>query len=193
MKTYLLIIVSLFLGMQLSDAQNSSMAKKADPIVWFGIDFTKAKFVRVAETGQQLKDVLIPINNLVPSEPGKYDVAKYFKKQKVVTSLDTEQKRNDAVNVSELTVADPITLTRDDIQQVVAAYAGASDGAETGLLFVAENLDKSTQKASMYVCFFDIKTGNLIHSVKVEGKARGFGLRNYWAGAVYQIMKSWKY
>ncbi len=193
MKVYFLISFSLLFCYTGLFAQDLQKAKKADPIVWCGIDFTRAKFVRITETAQQVKDVLEPINNLIPSEPNKYNISKYFEKQTVLISLTTVQKRNEGINPSKLLAADPITLTRDDIQEVVSAYAGVSNKAATGLIFVVENCDKSALQASIYVCFFDIGTGKIIYMAKDEGKPRGFGLRNYWAGAVYQVMKNWTY
>ena len=40
--------------------------------------------------------------------------------------------------------------------------------------------------------FFDIKSRNIVSSFKLTGAASGFGLRNYWAGSVYDAMKKVK-
>jgi hypothetical protein len=59
------------------------------------------------------------------------------------------------------------------------------------LIFIAENLNKSAQTGSYYVCFFDLATKEIIDSRRIVGKAVGIGFRNYWAGSVYNCMKAW--
>jgi len=40
---------------------------------------------------------------------------------------------------------------------------------------------------------FDIATRKILSKREVSGKAGGFGLRNYWAGSVYNIIKKEMY
>jgi hypothetical protein len=52
---------------------------------------------------------------------------------------------------------------------------------------VVESLNKNAEKLVAWVTFIDLATKKVIHTEKVEGKAGGFGFRNYWAGGVYKI------
>ncbi|MDR2038339.1 MAG: hypothetical protein LBQ60_10500 [Bacteroidales bacterium] len=195
MKKYCLFLSLIILSTIVSAQQDSkkSMAVAADPVVWCGIDFTSAKFVNVQETAEQVKGVLNPINTLIITESKKYDVPKFFKKKQVFFELSLVQERNGKIEPDHLISYNPNHLSYEDLQKVTTAYKGVSDKAETGLIFIVENCDKASMSASVYVCFFDIKTGDIIYYTRKEGKPKGFGLRNFWAYSFYSIMKSWKY
>ena len=44
----------------------------------------------------------------------------------------------------------------------------------------------------MTLLFFDIATRDILQKREVKGYAEGFGLRNYWARTVYNIIKRTK-
>ena len=50
---------------------------------------------------------------------------------------------------------------------------------------VAMLLNKADARATYQIVFFNTKTREIL----TNGKARGFGLRNYWAGSVHSAMK----
>ena len=57
-------------------------------------------------------------------------------------------------------------------------------------MIVVESFDKLNLQGSMYFTFFDLSTREIILSEKMDGKPGGFGLRNFWAGAIYSNLKS---
>ena len=61
-----------------------------------------------------------------------------------------------------------------------------------GVVLVAKLLNKPMSKATYELITFDISTREILSKREVSGKAGGFGLRNYWAGSVYNIIKSIK-
>ena len=58
-----------------------------------------------------------------------------------------------------------------------------------GMVFIAQFLDKSNNRGTYEVVFFNTETKEIIEEWITDGKARGFGLRNYWAGSVYSALK----
>ena len=58
-----------------------------------------------------------------------------------------------------------------------------------GMVFIAQFLDKSKNRGTYDVVFFNTETKEIIEDWITEGKARGFGLRNYWAGSIYSALK----
>jgi len=40
------------------------------------------------------------------------------------------------------------------------------------------------------VTFFDIQTKQVLLTEKIDGKAGGYGFRNFWEGAYFKVMKS---
>ena len=57
------------------------------------------------------------------------------------------------------------------------------------LIMVAMLLNKADARATYQIVFFNTKTREILYSAPTNGKARGFGLRNYWAGSVHSAMK----
>ena len=60
------------------------------------------------------------------------------------------------------------------------------------LLIVAKELNKGKNSGIFIALIFDGDTGKLISENEFTGKAGGFGLRNFWAGAIHSGMKSYK-
>ena len=58
-----------------------------------------------------------------------------------------------------------------------------------GMVFIAQFLDKSNNRGTYEVVFFNTETKEIIEEWITDGKARGFGLRNYWAGSIYSALK----
>ena len=171
--------------------QNKEQAKKEKSITWYGVDFTKAKFTLVTEdptiiVSQYLKS----INQLIMSEPEKFDLKKYFNKTETAIELEQVNARNAAITPDGLVITDVHTITLDDVKGVVSKY-NTKGKSGLGLLFVAENLNKVQQTGSYYVVFFNQETKEIIDAERFEVKAVGIGFRNYWAGSVYNIMKIW--
>ena len=71
----------------------------------------------------------------------------------------------------------------------VAEKYDTGDDSGSGLVFIAESYDKPNGKGAYWVTFFDIGSKKIIKTQRFEGKAKGFGLRNYWANSYYQVMK----
>jgi hypothetical protein len=62
-----------------------------------------------------------------------------------------------------------------------------------GLSFIIESFDKPNARASLWVVFFDIESKKILLSKHCVGKPVGFGIRNYWAGAIRHIMNEIRY
>jgi hypothetical protein len=193
MKTNKFITTVIFILLAASSVtgQDKAKALSINSCVWFGIDFTGAKFTSVTEDPAIIvSQYLNAINSLVLNEPEKYDLKKFFKKTEVITDIETATERNSQIDPKELVVSQAHTITPEDVKKIIGRYRNA-DNTGAGLIFVAENLNKSTQTGSYYVCFFDIASHDIIDCQRMTGKAAGFGFRNYWAGSVYNVMKNW--
>ncbi len=58
-----------------------------------------------------------------------------------------------------------------------------------GLVFIVESYSKTAVKGNIWVTFFHVPTKKVVFTKKMAGKASGFGVRNYWTGAVFDVMK----
>jgi hypothetical protein len=62
----------------------------------------------------------------------------------------------------------------------------------TGIVMIANFLDKPNARATYDIVVFDIATRKILQEKEVIGEAGGFGLRNYWARTVYNIIEKTK-
>ena len=125
------------------------------------------------------------------NERDKYSIEKYFGKKYVEYDMSVVEKRNQTVKVEDLVINKSYTLPESDVAKMVKKLKPAQKEG-IGLVFVVEQFNKVTESATMYVTFFDIKNSNILLQKKMTGKAGGFGLRNYWAAAVMNVMKACK-
>lgn len=193
MKTIRLLAASVFLLLVITPSfgQDKARAMNQADMVWFGIDFTAARFTSVTEDPAVIVNQYFnSINSLILQESEKYDLKKFFKKKEVRNSIEIATDGNSKVDPKGLVITEEYKISPEDVNKIVGKYKSSANSG-TGLVFVAENLNKIAQTGSYYVCFFDIASGEIIDCQRYEAKAAGFGFRNYWAGSVYNVMKNW--
>ena len=71
-----------------------------------------------------------------------------------------------------------------------AAETPAEFKVAFGLVIIAKLLNKAEAYGSYQVVFFNTDTKEIIQDWATGGKARGFGLRNYWAGSIYKVINN---
>ena len=54
-------------------------------------------------------------------------------------------------------------------------------------------MNKPQNRAYYELITFNIATREILSQKEVNGKAGGFGLRNFWAGSIYSVIKSNKF
>jgi hypothetical protein len=190
-KTPVQALVLVLILSTSSYAQDKEKAMNEPSVTWYGVDFSLARFTNITEDPEIfVKQYFNAINQLVPDEPGKYDIKKYFNKEDANINLDQVTERNGNVDPATLVVSEPYEISPEDVQSVVRSY-NTQDPSGLGLVFVAENLNKDDATGSYYVCFFNNGTKDIVDARRITGKAAGFGVRNYWAGSMYNVMKAW--
>jgi len=195
----LLLTSNLMFAQSTADIFNSSTAE----ITWCGLDFSKVKLVgQVGFTDPiQIKNQYFTAwNGLILSEPSKYDLKKTFLKNKFNHNITVVEQGNNAVNVTEMVINESaLKLERKDLEAIVKSY-NVEVRDQIGLVFIIESFDKLAEKATVHVTFFNTKTKEIIFTDVVVGSPKGFGFRNYWAGAICDVLdiirskkfKSWQ-
>lgn len=194
MKTKIILqffLMSLIFGSGMF-AQDKSQAMNEPSVTWYGIDFSLAKLTNVSEDPEMfVKQYFNAINQLVSDEPDKYNIKEYFNKTDATINLDQVTERNAKIDHASLVISEKYEITPEEVQSAIKSYnTQGQDGM--GLVFMAENLNKDSQQGSYYVCFFNVNTRDIIDARRLSGKAAGFGVRNYWAGSVFNVMKAWQ-
>ena len=193
MKSKLLTLsLLMFIGFSTSSfSQENKKTAEIKNVVWLGVDFTAAKFTGVTDNSEIIVNQYIKsINTLVITEQAKFDFKKFFKLSEVTNDIDLVNEFNAKIDPSKLVVNDSYKFEMDKVKEVIKKY-NVKDKTGTGLIFVAENLNKTTKSGSYYVCFFDLKTKEIIECKEKSGPVTGVGFRNFWASSIYVIMKTW--
>ena len=184
----LIIVLGSFLP---AFSQDKVKASGLTDVVWLGVDFTAAKFTLVPENPTVIvNQYLQSINTLIITEIEKFDIKKFFNKSGVINSIDQVNEKNLKIDPSSFVIDNEYKLEPEAVKAIIKKY-NVPEKSGTALIFIAENLNKTTQMGSFYVCFFDIATKEIVDAKQMTGKAAGFGFRNYWAGSIYNIMKVW--
>lgn len=158
-------------------------------LTFFGVDFSLARVYGADESGEQFKTAFTGINNLITKEPKKYDVPKAFPRKNVTVYLKPSLDLIPDIDVSELFTASnnyrisPEALANQIRSLNTAGYEGY------GAVLVAGLLDKGQARATYHLVIFHIGTKEIVSDRVFTEKARGFGLRNYWAHSVYGVLK----
>lgn len=165
-------------------------ADKATPLTYLGVDFSLTKVQGEGATADDIQNKFEPINTVVISE-SKYDVTGAFRRTTTVTNyMDAVKKVNADANTSKMktdNVSDLGLLTPEDIAKHVKAY-NLSGKSGIGLVFIVDGMSKMNKEAAMYATLINLSTKKVLLSEKLTGKAQGFGLRNYWAKTVYNVI-----
>ncbi len=167
---------------------------KIDKITWLGLDFSEIRLIG-PEGFTDPKDIFsrqIPsMNDLIINESQKYTLGKFFSKTDVTIDLSVVSKRNDVADPDKMVLETNAKYDLDEagIQAIIKQYK-PEESEGIGLVFIMEKFDKPSQMADMWVTFFDFASKQVLLTQKMSAKAGGIGFRNYWAGAIYKVMKT---
>lgn len=187
MKKLLLFTFLLFTG--LTYAQNKQGLKDSETLTFYGVDFTKAKAYGAEESLNQFKGAFEGINSLFKNEPNKYNVSKFLKKD-VALSLSSVLDLNERMQNKEFDAeSNDYSLTTDDLKAMLKNLDTGSDEGYGAILY-AGLLNKGKPEATYDLVLFDIATKEIIVQEKLSARARGFGLRNFWAASVLGVLKN---
>lgn len=166
-------------------------------LVWYGLDFTKARFIGKFDEGfdskptsaNELISGYIPAwNRLVVQEPRNFDLKNTFRKTSIYYDLQPVDSVNSKIKPEGILTYNSYMLHKDQLAAMIAEYPEGSRKDGLGLVFVVESFDKSYRKGNYWVVFFDIKTRKILFSDYCSASPAGFGLRNYWAGSLKHVL-----
>jgi hypothetical protein len=163
------------------------------PIIWLGLDFSQVRFIGdYAEFGtvDDAKKLIVALNDLMLSEPEKYDVGKMLGKQKSEQRLDVTMVHNNGLDVATL-MADSLGshshLKAQDIQRIISEY-DFKGCTGIGLMFNIESFNKPLAEGLVWVTFINLNTKEILFTERLGEDPSGFGIRNYWAGSIYHVI-----
>lgn len=170
--------------------QSKDFLKDASGINFYGVDYSAAKVFGAAEMPQEFKVAFAKINQLFITQAKKYDVSKKLKVKVNQISLNAVDKVNEEIDPNQLVTTDTgYTLSEQDIKRVLEALPIQKEPG-IGLVIIAKLLNKAEAYGTYQVVFFNTETKEIVEDWATGGKARGFGLRNYWAGSIHKVINN---
>ena len=198
-KTNWLVLVLFFCsGIQSLPAQTLKdvFTSSETQILYLGIDYTEARVINnTSGTGIQVRDFFPLINNVVITEPKKYDLQGAFNKSTINNSLGIVNKRNEKINaenILSIESSDYNRLKEEDISNLVKGIDFEKKKG-LGLLFVVEAMKKVDKSgtSSIWVTIVDMGAAKMLMTERMEGTTGGgFNFRNYWANTIFNVIES---
>jgi hypothetical protein len=173
-------------------AQDASAISSANEIVWYGLDFSKAKFVgNVGSKMDVIKNKHMQSwNHLVASEPDNFPLKKELDKE-IFYDLRPVNEANAKTDVTAMESFNKVSTDFENskLAEMVSSYSAGEKTSGVGLVFIVTCLDKLEENSTVYAVFFDIASHKILASKKFTGEVNGVGFRNYWAGSWKNIIK----
>ena len=176
----------------------SDLFKKSSvPIVWLGVDFSHVKligdFSQFFNAGEkstnEIRDrYFTEWNQLILSEPAKYNLEGMLRKDAIQMDIEMIEQLNLTTPLENLEASNTPKYNLDSIKRFVSAYNIAS-AEKIGIAFIAESLNKNKKEAYFHFIAINLNNKEILVHERLRGEPAGFGLRNYWAGSIYRIMK----
>jgi hypothetical protein len=192
MKIYIFSVLMLFVTISTSAQTPEEILQGNLPTTFIGLDFSECKGVLLGCTSAEIVENHIPaINKLLIDQPNKFDLNKSFTKTKIITDISETNKVNSTINSDSFQVASINKikpLDENKLSEMIKKYDLLSKNG-VGLVYIVESLDKTKNIATYHLVFFSIPDRKIIMNQKYESKAGGFGIRNFWAGSFYSIIK----
>lgn len=197
-RTYIFLLLFCTL---LVRSQNYAKLLEGDSVVWFGLDFSKAKFIGSfshifgidPNGGGDLVSQWIPDwNNLFIKEPMNFDMRTALKKPNLYYDLASVKAINSKIIsdsvFTELPIKYKIANPESAIAEMIKAYDSEKVKSGLGSVFIVESFNKETLNANIYFVLFEIAEKKVIGYRRLTGIPKGIGIRNYWAGAIKDII-----
>ena len=168
-----------------TNAQDAKKIFSEEKIVFYGLDFTKAKFALPDVSIDEIKNTLFSQwNENVFTDNGRFGKESAFQKVTVPADPTIVDRRNKDVSTAGMTDKYETPLSKEDIQKVIEDYKNGKRKEGVGVVFVVESFSKKDKKGIADVVFFDIVSRKVLLTKRMTGEPRGGGLNSYWAGAI---------
>ncbi|MEP7170515.1 MAG: hypothetical protein ABI855_14190 [Bacteroidota bacterium] len=196
-----LIIAFIAIGTwQIATAQSAKDIVSASDvkISWLGIDLSHIKlignFSQMKDAGQtspsEIRGTYFPAwNGLIINEQKKYDLRGMLRKDNILFEVDQMNEKNSKTSLDGMEASNPPGYKEEDIAKFVKEYK--LDGKTgIGIAFIAESFNKGMEQATIHFVAINNATKEILIYEKITAKPAGFGIRNYWAGAIRGVMQN---
>jgi len=171
---------------------------KETEIAFFGVDYTHTYFIgKYGFKSNQIIGDYLPQqwNDLFDEQAEKFNILKVFGKNKAYYNQKLVNKQNIKMTIQDVerrivnNTEDVELLNFKQASELAKSYPFDNKKARFGIVVFAKKLDK-TKKIGQYIfVVLDLDNNDVVYIKEAEGKAKGGGMRNYWAGSYYYSLK----
>lgn len=184
MKNILLILLALPL-LATAQYKRADIFNASTPIVWLGIDFSKARIEGYDYPDKQFKEVFFyGWNEMIRNHDDALDVHKYLHRKKVDISIEETNRLNSSISRN---LRSSSSVDRNSIIEALKGYNVHNQSGIGVVLFVSDIVHKGEHLYGK-IAFVDLESGKLLLLKKFEGSGRGFGFNNTWSNAIKSAM-----
>lgn len=194
MKTMLSLTAALLLFSPVAaqpQRGQTNPIEQIEQLCIYGVDYSIVNVYAAEESDDDFFEAFRRINLLLISEPEKYNFERAFRTPVGTLDIGPTQQNNENCRDRYLHVTTKVFPAQEEIMSLVRTYRLPQQEG-VGVVLVGLLLDKSREEGTYDVVFFDIATRDILSVRTVTGKAGGFGLRNYWARTLFNILRSWR-
>mgnify|MGYP000114927872 CR=1 FL=1 len=189
------ILIILMLLVSFSGIAQKGMSKVFDgktKIVFLGLDFTQARFIGqddFKDTYKLKTYYLANWNILLEEEYQKYNLPMLsLNANNYLTETSDLILLNDEIEDIDFRVINgSYSITENDVKKSIKKYP-LTQKEGIGVSLVVESFNSPLEKAVYWVTFINLNNGSLLYTERMEAKANGFGIRNFWAGSIVDII-----
>ncbi len=196
------VFISLFFALILipsvfSQELKDLFSKSETQVTWLGIDFSHVKLIgdfnQFGEWGDNgsidIKEKYFPSwNDFVYAEPERYNIAQMIRKENVKFQTDEIYRINDESSIEDMEAKTDPDYSSDDILKFTKNYSFKTKEG-LGILFIAESLNKFKDYGKFHFVVLRMSDGEVLFQEELTGKSGGFGLKNYWAKTIYNVIQ----
>lgn len=191
------LIVASALSSTMAQTARDLFSANDIKVSWLGIDFSHAKFIggfsQIQDAGElspsDIKNKYFPAwNQLIIKEQKKYDVAGMLRKEKIFYDMDIVTNINSNTLLEGMEASSAPNYTMNDLKKFVSAYP-LEGKSGIGIAFIVESFNKGTEQAIIYFVAISMSTKEVLIYEKINAHPGGFGIRNYWGGAIFDVIK----
>jgi hypothetical protein len=192
--TFLLVFLSVNLLVNAQTAED--LFKTNDTkIRWLGIDFTHVNLIGKFSnfTGDksswEIKHIYFPAwNRMILDERDRYDIRGMLRKDVIYYDIDMIAKVNDGAPLEDLESYNTPQYTESDITNFVNSYN--TEGMNgIGIALIAETLNKAENESYFHFVAINLANKQVLIHQRLRGEPRGLGFKNYWAGAIHDVLQ----
>ena len=150
--------------------KNSTKVVEAKEIVYYGWDFTQVKLFDGDLMGNSEDELKSNIGSIIGLLSERYtsDKMSDLLDKEIIPEMDIIQRKYFERDFSNIVSFTNFEINIEDIENIVNSYS-VPQKSGTGLVLIAECMNKSDKFTTAYVTFFDIETKSLLWVTKMKG------------------------